>query len=200
MHASAEDLKLLAALLAQPADDGLDLLRHWLPGHPWLAPAIDELAGLPLAEWQAEHTRLFVNGYPKTPCPPFESAYREGRMGGTSGEQLRDLYRRVGLAATGAPSDYLGALLECAAYLTGQCGLLQPPLKHTAAPAGTSPPGTAGESPCTLLATLWHDHLGRWLPRFAQDLQDAAQLRLYRLLGERLAALSAPDQTSQTTA
>ncbi|AGA89777.1 hypothetical protein Thimo_0949 [Thioflavicoccus mobilis 8321] len=68
MTASPDVLRRLAGLLAQPADDALDLLRDWLPAAPWLAQAIAELAALPLAEWQGEHTRLFINGYPKTPC------------------------------------------------------------------------------------------------------------------------------------
>jgi len=61
-------------------------------------------------------------------------------------------------------------LLECAAYLAE-------------ATDGTS---------CDLLATLRNDRLNQWLPRFAADLQAAAQLRLYREIGARLAALHHP--------
>jgi hypothetical protein len=40
-----------------------------------------------------------------------------------------------------------------------------------------------------LSAELWDAHLGRWLPRFAQDLQAQTELALYRRLGEKQAEL-----------
>lgn len=175
-------LRLLATLLAQPEEDALAALKDMLPLAPWLAPAIAELEGLPLARWQGEHTRLFVNGYPKTPCPPFEAAYREGQMGGgTTCERLTDLYRRAGLAATGGPPDYLGTQLECVAYLADQAATTDAALL-----------GPGRESPDTLLCALWEDHLSQWLPRFAEDLQQAARLALYRALGAQLAELTGP--------
>ncbi len=176
-----ERLRLLAALLAQPEDDALDALRDQLGTAPWLAPAIAELEALPLTEWQGEHTRLFVNGYPRTPCPPFESAYRHGQMGGSAREELSGLYARAGLRATGAPPDYLGTLLEYAAFLTEQC---TQPAGPTEARTGEDPPGN-------LLAALWEEHLSTWLPRFASDLRDAAALELYRILGAQIAELAA---------
>lgn len=159
-------LRTLAALLAVPDDDGLEVLRDLLPLAPWLGPAIAELEVTPLAEWQGEHTRLFVSGYPTTPCPPFESAYRQGQMGGGAAADLAILYRRAGLEATGAPADFLGTLLECAALLEEQ--------------------GDPGH----LLPELWSAHLLRWLPRFAQDLQTHSALQLYRLLGAELTRLA----------
>lgn len=183
MSTQPEQLRLLAVLLAQPEADALEAIRDQLTHAPWLDPAIAELEGLPLAEWQGEHTRLFVNGYPKTPCPPFESAYHHGQMGGSAREELSSLYARAGLRAIGAASDYLGTMLECAAFLTEQCA--QPP-----GPAG----GWAGQdAPQRLLAELWEDHLIGWLPRFGRDLADAADLTLYRCLGEQLAELPGND-------
>jgi hypothetical protein len=63
-------LYILSALLAFPEDDALDALRDLLPVAPWLSPAIEDLAPRTLEQWQGEHTRLFLSGYPKTPCPP----------------------------------------------------------------------------------------------------------------------------------
>lgn len=152
--------------MAVPDHDGLDLLRDLHPQVPWLGPAIAELEAIPLEAWQGEHTRLFVSGYPSTPCPPFESAYRQGQMGGATAADLTALYRRAGLEATGAPADFLGTLLECA-------GLLE----------------ERGD-PGHLLPELWGDHLLHWLPRFAQDLQDHSDFLLYRCLGAELARLA----------
>ena len=148
-----------------PEADALEVLRDLLPQAVWLAGALAELERTPLEHWQAEHTRLFINGYPKTLCPPFESAYREGIMGGTAVGTLAGLYGRAGLQATEAPADYLGTLLECAAFLVEQ------------------------EERRELLRELWDDHLDRWVPRFARDLQTHSDLELYRQLGGQLAQI-----------
>ncbi|WP_236786449.1 TorD/DmsD family molecular chaperone [Allochromatium tepidum] len=171
-------LRRLAMLLAMPETDALEALREIADEEPWLAEPIAELESLPPERWQAEHTRLFVSGYPKTPCPPFESAYRQGNMGGTAAPDLQGLYRRAGLESGEVPPDYLGTQLEFAAYLLD---------------AGSG----EGDTDCsagTLAAELWSNHLCRWLPRFARDLQTQADLALYRGLGERLARLCSTDE------
>jgi TorA maturation chaperone TorD len=158
------DLRVLATLLAMPEADALDALRDMLPATHWLAEGLPELERMPLEHWQAEHTRLFVSGYPKTPCPPFESAYRQGTMGGTAASDLGGLYRRAGLQAADVPADYLGTMLECAAYLKEQ-GMDD------------------------LFRELLDEHMEKWVPRFARDLQDQADLALYRDLGAQLGLL-----------
>ncbi|HEB95635.1 MAG TPA: molecular chaperone TorD [Sedimenticola thiotaurini] len=154
----------MGGLLGLPGDESLPLLEELSRRHPWLAPAVAELSALPLDQWQGEYTRLFVNDRPRTRCPPFESAYRGGSMDGPAGTEVAALYRRAGLGAEAMPPDYLGTELECAAFLLER-----------------------GET--ALLRELRREHLARWVPRFATDLREAAGLRLYRLLGERLALL-----------
>jgi len=158
-HLIAE-LQLLSLLLAAPGKDALAALELFTVDHPWLAEAVTELRGLALERWQAEYTRLFVNGYPRTDCPPFESVYRHGCMGGEVVGELGELYREIGLYAEGAPADFLGTQLECLAYLL--------------------------EQESGVLGRLWDGHLRGWLPRFVRDLRGAAHLRLYRQLAERL--------------
>ena len=147
-----------------PETDALEALRDVREQAPWLESSLPELERIPLEQWQAEHTRLFINAYPKTPCPPYESAYRQGTMGGTVPGELSDLYRRAGLRAADVPADYLGTMLECAAYLIDQ-GMHE------------------------LLKELVEGHMRHWVPRFARDLQDQAGLELYRALGGQIADL-----------
>ena len=180
-------LRRLAMLLAMPETGALEALREIADAEPWLAEPIAELESRPLEHWQAEHTRLFVNGYPRTPCPPFESAYRQGNMGGTAAQDLQGLYRRAGLESGAVPPDYLGTQLEFAAYLLD---------------AGPASGPEAGDADClagTLATELWSEHLCRWLPRFARDLHTQSEWMLYRGLGERLARLCPVDdeQTSE---
>lgn len=167
-------LRILAALLGSPTGESLAALREAAQELAWLAPAVQELKTLPLDRWQGEHTRLFISGFPKTACPPFESAYRHGSMGGESVTQLLDLYERVGLVPDGVQADYLGVALECAAYL----------LENE---------GTESDT----WRELWDEHLGRWVCKFAMDLVEQSRLELYRSLGRELAALF-PQQEART--
>jgi TorA maturation chaperone TorD len=66
----------------------------------------------------------------------------------------------------GAPPDYLGTLLECAADLSAD-----------------------PETPRDLWLELWIGHLASWVPRFCRDLRAQTRIKLYRVVAERLAAL-----------
>ncbi len=158
---------MAALLLAAPGEDSAGLLEMLAQSRPWLDAARRELAAMPLDEWRAEHARLFLSSHPRTPCAPFESVWREGRMAGPEAEELAALYRSLGLAADGAPPDYLGTMLECAAWL------------------GETPyPGHLRAE-----RVLWSEHLLRWLPRYAGTLEQESRLGLYRGLARELAAL-----------
>ncbi len=162
---SATTLRCLARLLGAPDDGAQRSLRRHAAEHPWLSGAVVEMAVVPLDRWRAEHTRLFVSGYPRTACPPFESAYRHGRMGGPAVHELEDLFARNGLAPDGMPADFLGALLDLAGELRDR------PLAASS------------------LAELWSRHLALWVPDFAADLDRHATLRVYRDLAARLMSL-----------
>lgn len=162
---SPETLQLLALLLGMPERDSLSVLREMQNSHGWLRPAVDELAELPLEHWQAEHTRLFINGYPETPCAPFESIYRHGRMDGPACDELEKLYAQAGVSPTGdLPADYLGTLLAFAALLQQR----QTPEADRQ------------------LQELQQRHLAGWLPEFSGRLMRNARLELYRRLAEKL--------------
>ncbi len=163
----AQDLLDFVALLSQPDEDGVPVVTDLARRHPWLAAALDELEEVPLAHWQAEHTRLFVSGHPATVCPPFASAYCHGQMYGPIVGQAQGFFRSLGLEAeTGVPGDYLGTILECAAWLLEQ-------------------DARGSDAWCI----LWRDFLDPWVPQFAADMQRGARLLLYRELGRRLAWL-----------
>ena len=166
MDLTADNLRLLGGLLATPGSDSLETVKALVEEHGWLSPAVDELSSLPLDQWQGEHTQLFLSGYPKTPCPPFESAYRNKRMNGPACSEVEAFYQRAGLQMESeeVPADYIGTELECAAWLLDQ-----------------------GEQ--ALWEELRGEHLSRWIGKFAEDLKAAATLKLYRSLGEKLADL-----------
>ncbi|MGF1615281.1 MAG: molecular chaperone TorD family protein [Gammaproteobacteria bacterium] len=163
-------LRLLAGLLAMPTGESYQILEELAEQTSWLQESLPELINLPLDRWQGEHTRLFISGLPRTACPPFASAYREGLMGGSTIEQLITLYQRCGLESRDMPLDYLGALLELAAHLLERPEPLDP----------------------ELWTALWNEHLATWAPRFARDLIEASHLTLYRRLGEELMRLFPP--------
>lgn len=164
VRTSPDSLRLLAGLLSSPGDESMEAVRELAGEFAWLAEPLAELEAMPLDEWQAEHTRLFVCGHPKTVCPPFESAVTSGSLFAASCDKLADLYRRAGLEATGLPPDYLGTQLECAAYL------MERDCEHSQA----------------LLRELWQNHLAAWVPRFNATLQSESRLLLYRQLAGQL--------------
>ena len=162
-----DKLRLFAGLLASPGKDSLAVLIELSADNPWLQAAVAELQGMALDYWQAEHTRLFINGHPKTCCPPFQSVYRHGVMNGAICEDIEQFYQSIGLETIdGLPPDYLGVLLECAAYLAEQ----QP-------------------VDVQQWEQLWQNHIVPWVPRFADDLQSHSELILYQQLGIKLKAL-----------
>lgn len=163
-------LRILSALLGAPERGACQAIEELGERYPWLQDPAGELLRTPLAEWQAEHTRLFVSGYPHALCPPYESAYRHGCMDGPACTELARLYRRAGLQAVDMPPDYLGVMLDGAAHL----------LDPRKAPR------------LELWQELWDQHLGRWVPQFARDLQTHARLALYRGLGAQLHGLFRP--------
>ena len=170
MPTPGERLRLLAGLLAAPGQEGVAILEEAAGEHPWLAPACAELRRLEPEEWAFEHGRLFINGFPKTACPPFESAQLHGQMFGPAVGQLSSLYARAGLEADeDLPPYYLGTMLEFAAHLAQD--------------------GADGED--GLARELWRGHLLRWLPGYAEALLGESRLLLYRLLARELAGVCA---------
>jgi len=164
----AESLRLHGLMLCLPEEESLPLLQGLAVDHPWMQAGLHELVQTPLQHWQGEYTRLFVNGFPSTAAPPYESVYRHRTMGGPVVDELSELYHAAGLDAGGMPADYLGTQLEFAAYL-----------------ADSADPRAMGWQ-----GRLWREHLLHWLPRFVADLCQHSRLLLYRLWGGQLSLLA----------
>ncbi|MCK5716966.1 MAG: molecular chaperone TorD family protein [Thiomargarita sp.] len=162
-----QTLRLFAGLLAKPTEESLVAIEEIAHETHWLYDAVQELKEFSLEHWQGEHTRLFISGHPKTFCPPFESAYVHGIMSGPVTSELEQFYHSIGLEPIAdIPADYLGIMLECAAYL----------LEH---------PSYTDEN----FQSYWQKHIIKWVPRFAADLQKDSHLRLYQQLGLKLEEL-----------
>ncbi|MBF0144734.1 MAG: molecular chaperone TorD family protein [Magnetococcales bacterium] len=159
------ELKVLAGLLAHPQGGALAELKDWVRQLPWLEEVVAELEKISLEQWQGEHTHLFLNGFPRTPAPPFMSVWNEGQMGGNTVKQLEQVYRDAGLEPVeGMPGDYLGTMLEFLAYL------LENPktVEHVDAVA------------------FKERFLLPWIGRFISALRDGSELKLYKSLAVRL--------------
>ncbi len=138
--------------------------ESWGNGSLPLAPLLQETKALekvPLDQIQGEYTRLFISNYPHLPCPPYESAYREGALMGQAAEAVHALYRQWGLELEGKMADHVGAELEFMAFLA----------------ALPQDEGTIAAQQVFL-----RQHLLTWLPRFAADLTEHARLGFYRSL------------------
>ena len=186
-----QQLRLFAGLLAKPGEESLTAIEEIAQEHHWLYDSIQELKEMSLEHWQGEHTRLFVNGHPKTGCPPFESVYRQGVMNGPVCDEIELLYQESGLESVeNVPPDYLGVMLECAAYLLEQ---------KSTTPSSEILASQSNENNNNLIhleedawqnfQILWQDHLTKWVPQFANDLEQQSELRLYQQLGSKLKEL-----------
>jgi len=163
MDSLSTELRLLASLLARPDADTKEVVAELAVHYDWLQPAARELESMNLDAWRAEYARLFEG---ESPCPPYESAYLSGRMHGPQEAELRRLYQRIGTSHAGAPEDYIGTLLECAAVV------------NTAPDVGKD-----------YWSELWDGHLRQWVPRFCYELRHHSRMVLYRVVAERLCVL-----------
>ncbi|ACF13344.1 cytoplasmic chaperone TorD family protein [Chloroherpeton thalassium ATCC 35110] len=118
---------------------------------------------------QAEYTRLFINGYPTTPCAPYESVYREKRMLGKSSMEVQERYQEWGMTVDASLMDHLATEFEFMAFLCSAATL-----EETKADAKAA------------LQTFLSEHAQKWIPQFAADLQANAKVQAYQLLGEIL--------------
>jgi putative dimethyl sulfoxide reductase chaperone len=167
MH-DEKSLRLHNLMLCMPEPESLKLLNTLATEQCWMQAGLDELAHTSLEEWQGEYTRLFINGFPQTAAPPYESVYRHKTMCGPVVDKLHALYHDAGLTAGDMPADYLGTQLEFAAHLA----------------ASDDPRSDHWQ------ARLWREHLMQWLPKFTVDLCQHSRLLIYRLWGGQLTLLT----------
>jgi TorA maturation chaperone TorD len=124
---------------------------------------------------QAEYTRLFINGYPHTVCPPYESVYLEKRMHGEAAIAVAAAYNEWEMTVEPGLIDHLSTELEFLAFLASAESLETDVSKE------------AQEASERFL----HDHLHRWVPQFITDLKEGATLGAYLKLGKLMEAVLA---------
>jgi TorA maturation chaperone TorD len=135
-----------------------------------LAAGLEEAAALPLDALQCEHTGLFVNNHPHVPCPPYESAYREKMLMGSAAISVAQTYKQWGLQVSSELADYAGAELEFMAFAIRVSS------------------SDEGVETLPIQQAFLREHMLPWMPRFARDIQTAAELSAYRALGTLLDA------------
>ena len=118
---------------------------------------------------QAEYTRLFINGYPHTPCPPYESVYLEKRMLGESSINVQAIYREWEITVEAGLTDHIATEFEFLSFLASASSLK--PVTKAAIDASEH---------------FLKEHLYRWLPIFTIDLKSASHLQVYKQLATLL--------------
>lgn len=64
-------------------------------------------------ELEGEYTSLFITGYPKTPCPPYFSAYQTGMVVSEYSNKLYDLYEEYGIELSNEQfPDFIPTMME----------------------------------------------------------------------------------------
>lgn len=168
-------LRFLVRAFAYPDADFLKVMETFRQEEgnlPYLKEIVSTFLNSPLMELQAEYTRLFITGYPTTPCPPYESFFREGRMMGSVVYDIMRVYQEWGVQAELGLVDHLSTELEFLAYL----------LSATRIPELS---GKAQEA----YSRFREEHLKKWIPSFRKALEENAEMSVYRQLGKMLVYL-----------
>ena len=117
-----------------------------------------------------EYTRLFIGPY-KLPCPPWESVYTSPKrlMMQEAYDEVKYLYGEAGLTVKdpGIMYDHIGAELNFLAVLMQ--GINKEPGERQYA---------------DIAKRFMNEHLTKWIPQFAGDMEDAADTQLYRTLAQ----------------
>jgi TorA maturation chaperone TorD len=124
---------------------------------------------------QAEYTRLFLNGYPHTVCPPYESVYLEKRMHGEATIAVASAYAEWEMKVEAGLIDHLATELEFLAFLAS-AESLENAISANARKASDE---------------FLQKHLRRWTPQFIADLKAGAKLDCYRMLVELIESVLA---------
>lgn len=175
MPISAEHYHFLSLCLLYPQADLAMQLRQLAQqtGLDWALDLATAFAAESPEDLQVEHTRLFVNNAGGIPCPPYESAYVDGHLMSATTATVAAFYAEWGLEQSLETADFLPVELQFAAYLI-----------ELAAQA-------EGRDVEAARRRFEAEHLARWLPKFAADLQQHAQQPFYKLVGKQLATLAA---------
>jgi len=119
-----------------------------------------------------EYNRLFV-GPDALPCPPYESAYRNGRtVMGPSAVAVQQVYQAARLSVTRAlpgPPDHIAIELAFMAELCAR--------QFRALIDGCE---SGVQQSLAIQRQFLEEHLGRWAAPFAQDVRGAAQDPFYQ--------------------
>jgi putative dimethyl sulfoxide reductase chaperone len=129
-----------------------------------------------LEHLQAEYTRLFINGYPNTPCPPYESVYLEKRMLGDASVRVQRAYSQWDMTVESGLIDHIATEFEFLAFLHSADSL-------------DLPIGVDARESSSLFIK---EHLCRWVPKFIEDLNNSATIKAYSLLGAYMKGIIDP--------
>lgn len=172
--------RFLSSTFAYPNEGFISLLRKNLaqvsatesPLGSKLHQVVDLLEKEPLVKLQADYTRLFITGYPKTPCPPYESVYREKQLLGKSNQEVQTIYHEWGMLVDSRLADHLATEFEFLAFLSS-----------------ASDQAEIADKAKKTERVFIDDHFGKWVPKFANDLKSHAEIEGYKLLGEAIGEL-----------
>lgn len=143
---------------------------------------------------RAEHTRLFV-GVRRPPVSPYEGIWAAEDAGvdpllfvNPTSLKVERFCHDCGLgqpAGSNEPLDHVATECELLQYLALLAGGL------AALPeSGPAPCAFPGGSPAAAYALFVQEHVGTWMPRFAQKTADETRLPFYRAAAALLAAVA----------
>ncbi len=176
INISAIEFRFLSQVMAYPDNNFLKALLEIKKKNFKNTPFINSLVELAekenLNELQAEHTRLFISGFPNTSCPPYESFFLEGRLFGNANNIVQNIYSKWAIDVEPAMADHLATELEFLALLK----------------ALTETSNDFSDAKETI-SSFFNQHILNWFPKFAETLKANSQNKFYVLYADVLLEL-----------
>ena len=175
-NVSAVELRFLSQAMAYPDKNFLKALSEiknkYSVDFSFMNKLLEIAEKENLNELQAEYTHLFISGFPKTPCPPYESFFLEGRLFGNANMIVRNIYSKWAMEVEPALADHLATEFEFLAFLKA--------LEETS--------DSFNDSNKTMV-NFFKEHILNWVPKFAGTLKDNTQNKFYSYYADYLLKL-----------
>ena len=134
-------------------------------------------------EIKEDYNALFLVPLPPKYLPPFESAQRQGRLGGHLSRQIGSIYAAAGFDPQGLSVDAHWLSQPLPDHLGFELAFLGAVILH-------AQEGPLARVFLEMAQAFHHEHVRPWIERYGQRLESAAQTKIYQALGRATAGLA----------
>ena len=160
----AKEFFLVGKLLTYPSIELRKELEKIVEGDHPISSTLKQIDDKSFENLQGEYTRLFVTGYPKTPCSPYYSAYKTGLVVSEHTDILYNLYAKYGIEIPDEQfPDFIPILMEFMVLLLSNNKIEE--------------------------AKSFHSKYITWLLVFSETIKDNTNIEYFNLISQNISNL-----------